>query len=235
MRADALLSRFGYCSRREASLWLRAGRVLFRGSAVTTSSVQVDPHEVTVDGAAVPFVDGLYVALHKPLGYTCSHSQDEGAPTVYDLLPSEWLLRNPSVQSIGRLDKETSGLLLLTDDGYFLHSLTSPRHHIDKKYEYTTTADVPDEAEELFSSGSFLLKGEKIPCAPATLERLSPRHGYLTLHEGRYHQVRRMLAAVGAPVDSLHRLSIGSVSLDSLHLSPGEWIPFNPRLFTDEK
>ena len=99
----------------------------------------------------------------------------------------------------------------------------------------TTTADVPDEAEELFSSGSFLLKGEKIPCAPATLERLSPRHGYLTLHEGRYHQVRRMLAAVGAPVDSLHRLSIGSVSLDSLHLSPGEWIPFNPRLFTDEK
>ena len=208
MRADALLSRFGYCSRREAPLWLRAGRVLFRGSAVTSSSVQVDPHEVRVDGAAVTFVDGLYVALHKPLGYTCSHNQDEGSPTVYDLLPS---------------------------DGYFLHSLTSPRHHIDKKYEYTTTSDVPDEAEELFSSGSFLLKGEKVPCAPATLERLSPRHGYLTLHEGRYHQVRRMLAAVGSPVDSLHRLSIGSVSLDFLHLSPGAWIPFDPRLFADEK
>lgn len=235
LRADALLSRFGYCSRREAAAWLRAGRVRIDQSPITSPSAKVDPARVLVDGQPIPFVNGIFVALHKPPGYTCSHISEDGSPTVYELLPAQWEARSPAVQSIGRLDKETAGLLLLSDDGALVHALTSPKRHIEKVYEYRTAAPVPPEATALFASGSFTLNGEKSPCLPATLEPdvSDPCHGRLRLHEGRYHQVRRMLAAVGAPVMDLTRVAIGSLQLASLSLNPGEWIPINPQLFTD--
>ena len=129
---------------------------------------------------------------------------------IYDLLPFQWRHRNPAVSSVGRLDKETSGLLLLTDDGKFIHRMTSPRHHVAKVYEAVTEEDIPTEAVELFASGTLTLNGEPRPCAPALLEIREPRRALLTLTEGKYHQVRRMLAAVGAPVLSLCRVSIGS-------------------------
>lgn len=231
MRADALLSRFGYCTRREAAAWIKQGRVTLNGVPVKQASSSVDVDAVAVDGAPVPFPHGLYVALHKPLGYTCSHSEEEGGRPVYDLLPARWLARSPQVQSVGRLDKETSGLLLLTDDGAFLHALTSPRHHVPKVYEFATSSPVPPSAVELFAEGSLMLRGEKSPCLPAQLELLGPCAGRLTLHEGRYHQVRRMLASVGAPVQSLCRVQFGPLSLDSLGLAPGEWVAVDPALF----
>lgn len=147
---------------------------------------------------------------------------------IYDLLPFQWRNRNPAVSSVGRLDKETSGLLLLTDDGKFIHRMTSPRHHVAKVYEAVTEEDIPTEAVELFASGTLTLNGETRPCAPALLEIREPRRALLTLTEGKYHQVRRMLAAVGAPVLSLCRVSIGSLHLDSLNLKPGEWAPIRP-------
>ena len=231
MRLDALLSRFGYCSRRDAAAWVKQGRVSVNGKLPRSASDRAEPCDTRVDGAPVPFPDGLYVAFHKPLGYTCSHDEADGAP-VYDLLPEQWLRRTPGVQTVGRLDKETSGLLLITDDGGFLHALTSPRRHVVKVYEFTTSAPIPPDAAALFESGELMLRGEKTPCLPARLEVTDACAGRLALHEGRYHQVRRMLAAVGAPVLSLARVEIGPLCLTSLGLKPGEWVEIDPAIFS---
>ncbi len=229
MRVDAILSRYGYCSRREAKGWVSAGRVECAGAVVKNVNARVDEAQVLVDGEPVPFVHGLYVAMNKPLGYTCSH--DEVGDLVYDLLPPQWLRRGDGVNTVGRLDKDTSGLLLLTDDGAFLHALSSPKKHVPKVYAFETEKPVPEEAVALFAKGELLLKGEKTPCAPAELRLTTPCSGELVLHEGRYHQVRRMLAAVGAPVSRLHRLSVGPLRLEDLNLQPGEWAPIDPALF----
>ncbi len=229
MRTDALLSQFGYCSRREAALWVKRGRVRYRGIAVSSASAKVEPTEVEVDGQPVPFPTGLYIAINKPLGCTCSHR--EAGELVYDLLPAQWMQRNPQPATVGRLDKETSGLLLITDDGAFIHALTSPRRHVEKRYAFTTAAPVPPEAVARFASGEFMLEGEKTPCLPAALCLTGECSGELVLHEGRYHQVRRMLAAVGAPVLTLQREAIGPLRLADLNLEPGEWAAFDPALF----
>ncbi len=227
MRLDALLSRYGYCSRREAAGWLKRHHVTYKGLECHSPASKVEPANVLLDGAPVEFPNGLYAAFHKPVGYTCSHDEGEG-DIIYDLLPFQWTRRNPAVASVGRLDKETSGLILLTDDGKFIHRMTSPKHHVEKVYEALTEADVPQEAIELFAGGTLLLNGEKQPCAPAKLELPEPRRALLTLTEGKYHLVRRMLAAVGAPVISLKRLSIGRLTLEELNLPPGEWIAIDP-------
>lgn len=233
MRADALLSRYGYCSRREAAVWLKQGRLSDNGVVISSPSARVQEDRALVNGEPVPFPHGLYIAFHKPVGYTCTHAEEDGTP-VYDLLPEQWRRRTPEVQSVGRLDKETSGILLFTDDGKLLHRLTSPRQHVLKTYAFCTLNPVPIEAVALFAGGEMMLRGEKTPCLPAQLELTSPCEGMLTLREGRYHQVRRMLAAVGAPVKSLKRVSIGPLSLDALGLAPGEWTEFNPALFVHE-
>ena len=232
MRTDALLSRFGYCSRKDAPAWIKAGRVVQDGSAITAARQNADPARTLVDGAPVPFPNGLYAAFHKPLGCTCSHKED-GA-LIYDFLPPEWLRRNPPVNSVGRLDKETSGLILLTDDGAFEHAMTSPRRHVPKVYELTTSAPIPEDAVELFAAGTLLLNGETTPCKPAELCITAPCAARLTLHEGRYHQVRRMLAAAGAPVLTLQRVQIGPLRLADLNLQPGEWCAFNPAIFSQQ-
>lgn len=230
MRVDALLSRFGYCTRREAAAWVKQGRVVQEGVALRSVSAQAQPDKALVDGAPVPFPAGLCVALHKPVGYTCSHDAADGTP-VYELLPPQWLRRTPPVQTVGRLDKETSGLLLITDDGALLHALTSPKRHVPKVYSFATSAPVPPAAVELFARGELLLRGEQTPCLPAELRLTGECAGLLTLHEGRYHQVRRMLAAVGAPVVELQRVEIGPLRLAALNLAPGEWVEVQPSLF----
>lgn len=229
MRTDALLSRFGYCSRREVAQWLKRGRVIRNGVPVKSPNEKVEPEDVLIDGEPVEFPHGLYVALNKPLGCTCSHKEE--GELVYDLLPEQWLRRNPAVNTVGRLDKETSGLLLLTDDGAFEHAQTSPKHHVPKVYAFTTECPVPPEAVARFASGEFMLQGERTPCLPAELELTGDCEGRLTLHEGRYHQVRRMLAAVGAPVLTLQRIEIGPLKLADLHLEPGEWVAIDPAIF----
>ena len=226
MRIDALLSRFGYCSRREVAQWLKRGRVTRNGEVVKSVNEKAEPQEVLVDGAPVEFPDGIYVALNKPLGCTCSHKEE--GELVYDLLPAQWLRRNPVVNTVGRLDKETSGLLLLTDDGAFEHAQTSPKRHVPKVYAFTTASPVPQAAVAQFASGEFMLQGERTPCLPAELVITGECTGRLTLHEGRYHQVRRMLAAVGAPVESLERIEIGPLKLAELNLAPGEWVEIDP-------
>lgn len=229
MRLDAMLNQFGFCSRRDAATWIKAGRVRHEGQPLRSPALKANPEDLLVDGKPIPFVNGLYVALHKPVGYTCSHR--EQGMLVDELLPMQWQRRKSGVQSVGRLDKETSGLLLLTDDGTFLHAMTSPRRHVSKRYRFFCSQAVPKEAVELFASGEFMLEGETLPCRPALLVLDSSCGGCLTLHEGRYHQVRRMLAAVGAPVELLHREAVGEMELVDLNLQPGEWCAIEPSFF----
>ena len=227
-RLDQTLANLGYCSRREARDWLRAGRVKVAGETADDPGQRVAADAVTVDGAPLDHPDGLLLLYHKPAGQVCSHDGREG-PSVYDALPERWRRRNPPVTSIGRLDKETTGLLLLTDESELVHRLTSPRHKVPKVYRAVLEGAVPAAAAERFAAGTLLLPGEEQPCAPATLEVLGPREARLTLTEGRYHQVRRMFAALGASVVALHRESFGALTLEGL--APGEWRVLPPGTF----
>jgi 16S rRNA pseudouridine516 synthase len=219
-RLDQLLANLGYCSRREAREWVRAGRVTVRGEAAEDFGQKVAPVDVRVDGELLDHPEGLLLLLHKPLGLVCSHEAREG-PSVYSLLPERWQRRNPVVTSVGRLDKDTSGLLLLTDQSPLVHRLTSPKHKVPKVYRAVVDRDLSAEIGPLFASGTLLLPGETEPCAPAELKIVGPREATLTLTEGRYHQVRRMFAAAGATVLTLHRERFGELDLGSL--APGAW------------
>lgn len=219
-RLDQLLSNLGYCSRREARGWVEAGRVTVHGAPADDPGTKAAPAAVRVDGEPLDHPGGLLVLLHKPVGRVCSHDADEG-PSVYDLLPPRWRRRNPVVTTIGRLDKDTSGALLLTDQSALVHRLTSPKHKVPKVYRATVAADLRADLAPLFASGTLLLRGETAPCAPAELRLLGPREAELTLTEGRYHQVRRMFASQGCEVLTLHRVRFGHVTADDL--PPGHW------------
>lgn len=219
-RLDQLLANLGYCSRREARDWLKAGRVAVAGKVADDPGVKPSPAAVRVDGEPLDHPDGLILLLNKPLGLTCSHDPRE-APLVYDLLPPRWRARNPQVTSVGRLDKETSGLILLTDHTDLVHKLTSPKHKVPKIYRATTDRDLAPELVGVFAAGTITLDGEKEPCAPAELKIVGPREAELTLIEGKYHQVRRMFAACGATVLTLHRERFGALTLGDLR--PGQW------------
>ena len=227
-RLDQLLANLGYCSRREARAWIHAGRVTVRGAVTGDFGAKADPGDVRIDGEPPDHPDGLLLLLHKPVGLVCSHDEREG-PNVYSLLPPRWRARNPAVTSIGRLDKDTSGLLLLTDQSELVHQLTAPKHKVPKVYRATVTADLAPALIPLFASGTLLLKDEKEPCAPAELKILSLREAELTLTEGRYHQVRRMFASQGAEVLTLHRACFGHLELGDL--PAGRWRELPPGTF----
>ena len=219
-RLDQLLANLGYCSRREARAWIQAGRVTVRGAVVDDFGGKANAADVRVDGEPLAHPDGLLLLLNKPVGLVCSHDEREG-PNVYSLLPTRWRARNPQVTSIGRLDKETSGLLLLTDQSELVHRLTSPKHKVPKVYRATLNADLAPSLIPLFASGTLKLKDEKDACAPADLKIVAAREAELTLTEGRYHQVRRMFASQGAEVLTLHRAHFGPLDLGPLQ--PGQW------------
>lgn len=219
-RLDQLLANLGYCSRREARAWIQAGRVTMRGVVADDFGAKADPADVRVDGEPPDHPDGLLLLLHKPVGLVCSHDEREG-PNVYSLLPPRWRARHPPVTSIGRLDKDTSGLLLLTDRSELVHRLTSPKHKVPKVYRATVGADLAPALIPLFASGTLLLPDEKQPCAPAELRIIAPREAELTLTEGRYHQVRRMFASQGVEVLALHRARFGPLGLGDL--PAGQW------------
>ena len=220
-RLDQLLSSLGYCSRREARDWVKSGAVTVRGKAADDVGAKANPADVRVDGEPLDHPDGLLLLLHKPLGLVCSHDLREG-PNVYSLLPDRWRRRHPPVTSIGRLDKDTSGLLLLTDQSPLVHRLTSPKHKVPKIYRATVDRELAPELIPLFAAGSLRLDGDEKPCAPAHLRLLGPREAELVLTEGRYHQVRRMFAAAcGATVLTLHRTTFGDLTLGEL--PAGEW------------
>jgi 16S rRNA pseudouridine516 synthase len=219
-RLDQLLANLGYCSRREARDWIKAGRVTINGQVEKDFGAKAHAAAVLVDGESLDHPDGLLLLLHKPLGLVCSHDEREG-PNVYSLLPPRWRQRNPQVTSIGRLDKDTSGLLLLTDQSELVHRLTSPKHKVPKVYRATLATDLPAGLAGIFAAGTLVLNGEDAPCAPAVLNVLGPREAELTLTEGKYHQVRRMFASQGCEVVTLHRTRFGNLELGDL--PAGQW------------
>jgi 16S rRNA pseudouridine516 synthase len=224
-RLDKLLANLGYGSRREIQILARNGRIVLDGEkwrdAETRIKLDPDlPERLSVDGDALDPLPGMILMLHKPLGVTCSHK--EAGPLVHKLLPERWRRREPAISTVGRLDKETSGLLLMTDDGALLHKIISPRHKIGKTYRATLARDLRGDEAVLFASGELMLEGEDKPLLPAQLEVLGAREAALTIDEGRYHQVRRMFAAAGNHVEALHRQSVGALTLDD-ELAAGEF------------
>jgi 16S rRNA pseudouridine516 synthase len=223
VRIDRLLGNLGYGTRKDALRLAKSGRVAVGGEVVTDATRSVDPETVTLDGEPLDAPLGLLVALHKPVGYVCSHSDREG-PRVFDLLPEQWLRRSPLPTTVGRLDKDSSGLVLVTDDGALVHALTSPRRHVEKRYVVTLDrspgADLARLVEQ-FASGTLLLRGEETPCRPAVLEALDESTYAVLLTEGRHRQVRRMFANLSYEVASLVRTHIGDYTLDGL--AEGEW------------
>lgn len=219
-RLDQLLASLGYGSRREVAALVAAGRVCIQGTPALRADQKADPATVTFDGEPLDSPHGLLILYHKPLGLVCTHNTAEG-PTIYDHLPARWLLRKPPLTSIGRLDKDTSGLLLLTDQGSLVHRLASPKSRCEKTYLVTVDRDLHPSLIATFARGDLLLRSETTPCLPAQLEITGPRSAALTLSEGRYHQVRRMFASQGYHVETLHRSRFGDYQLGDL--APGDW------------
>ena len=213
------IANLGYGSRKQVQWLFREGRVTDADGEVLYADDAVPLEAVRIDGEPLDPPPGLLLMLHKPLGVTCS-TKDTGR-LVYDLLPPRYRLRDPLLSTVGRLDRDTSGLLLLTDDGQLLHRIIAPKSRLPKVYLATLAQDLRGDEAALFAAGTLMLDGEKTALLPAELDVLDARRARLTLHEGRYHQVRRMFAAVGNHVDALHRERVGGLTLDDL--PEGKW------------
>jgi 16S rRNA pseudouridine516 synthase len=219
MKLVKLIANLGYGSRKEVALMFREGRITDPDGEVLYADDKVPHEHIRIDDEPLDPSAGMVLVMNKPLGATCSR-KDSGR-VVYDLLPPRYRMRDPALSTVGRLDRDTSGLLLFTDDGSLLHRIISPKACVAKVYEATLANDLRGDEGELFASGTMMLESEKTPLEPATLAVLGPRRARLTLTEGRYHQVRRMFAAVDNHVETLARVSVGALTLDELR--PGEW------------
>lgn len=212
MRLNAFLSRAGVASRRNADELIKAGRVTVNGEPGQLNTVVGAHDRVEVDGEEVRRQRLRYVLLHKPAGVVTTARDPQGRQTVVELVPDE-----PRVMPVGRLDVDTTGALLLTNDGPLAHRLAHPRYGVEKTYVAEVESEPDDAALQRLREGVELDDG---PTAPAPTRRLGPRRVELVLHEGRKHQVKRMLDAVGHPVTSLHRSAYAGVTLEGLE--PGE-------------
>jgi 16S rRNA pseudouridine516 synthase len=224
-RVDQWISNLGYCSRREVSAAISEGILCHRHQISIKAQDKVVAEDLLWNQQTLEAPHGLFVMYHKPVGLVCSHSTSEG-PSIYEKLPPQWLRRNPALTSIGRLDKETSGLLLLTDQGHLVHQYTSPNYSCEKQYEITVEQVFQEDLTARFQSGTLLLRGESKPCSPAIYKQTSAHTATLIITEGRYHQVRRMFAALGYHITHLHRSRVGSYTLGSL--TEGQYQPIHP-------
>lgn len=219
MKLLRTIANLGYGSRREVTALFREGRVTDADGEVLYADDRVEHATVRIDGEPLDPPQGLVLMLHKPVGVTCS-TKDVGR-LVYDLLPPRYRLRDPVLSTVGRLDRDTSGLLLFTDDGQLLHRIISPKAKLAKVYEATLAEPLRGDEAATFAAGTLMLENETTPLLPATLDVLAPTHARLVLTEGRYHQARRMFAAVGNHVVALHRSRVGGLDLGDL--PEGEW------------
>lgn len=227
MRLDALLFSQGFGTRRLCAGLIERGLVAVQGRLQTDPALQVEPAGLhfSVQGEPWTYHERAYLMLHKPAGYECSH-RPSAWPSVYALLPAP-LRQRPAggklagVQAVGRLDQDTTGLLLLSDDGGFIHRMNSPRHQVPKLYEVDLKHPLAEADLQRLRDGVALHDDPK-PVRAAACQLAGPTQLHLTLTEGKYHQVKRMVAAVGNRVESLHRSRIGGLRLPP-ELAPGQW------------
>lgn len=222
-RIDKIISDMGIASRRQIKSYIKAGRIVVNGLPVKRpdEKYNTDTALIEVDGIAVHYEEYSYFMLNKPAG-VISATEDNRDKTVLDLLDDTH--KKLRLFPVGRLDKDTEGLLLLTNDGDFAHRVTSPKHGVVKKYYLETCGEIPDGAGELLEKGLVLSDGTK--CLPAKLEVTGPCSGFLEISEGKYHQVKRMMSRIGSEVKYLKRISIGGLKLDE-SLKPGEYRKIN--------
>ena len=227
MRLEDILFSQGFGTRRVCAGLVQQGYVSVNGEDQLDPGVFFEPENLKfkVQGTEWPYFDRAYLMLHKPMGTECSQKPSTW-PSIYTLLPSPLRLRPQKaavqgVQAVGRLDQDTTGLLLLTDDGKFIHRMSSPKHHMPKVYEVTTKHDITLQQVEKLLAGVVLDDSPK-PVKAAACEKVTDTHLKLALTEGKYHQVKRMLAAVGNRVEGLHRSAIGNLQLPD-DLAPGQW------------
>ncbi len=224
MRLDKLIASQTTLSRKEAAAALKAGRVCVDSAVVRDGAIHVEPEkqEITLDSKVISYQKFLYIMLRKPQGYVSS-TDDPGAPTVLELLPDE--LRKRDLFPCGRLDRYTTGLMILTDDGVSAHYRLSPKHHAEKVYRFTCERPLCriDELEAgVHIAGGYLTK-------PCRVEKTGEMAGRITLTEGKYHQIKQMLHAVGNRIVTLERISFAGIRLDET-LGEGQW-----RYLTDEE
>ena len=232
MQLQDILYSQGFGTRRVCAGLVQQGFVTVGGEACDDSAAEFDPEglQFTVQGVPWVYRAPAYVMLHKPAGTECSQKPSTW-PSIYTLLPAP-LRQRPQkgpvqgVQAVGRLDQDTTGLLLLTDDGKFIHRMSSPRHHVPKVYEVTTKHPLDESQVQRLLSG-VVLDDDPKPVKAAACEAVDTHHLRLTLTEGKYHQVKRMLAAVGNRVEGLHRSRIGGLQLPE-KLAPGQWCWLGP-------
>jgi 16S rRNA pseudouridine516 synthase len=223
MLLEKMLQSQGFGSRKHCQQLIKNGAVSIRGETMDNPKQKLDLQELTfkVYGQEYRYREKVYIALNKPQGYECSHQATHHF-SVFDLLDD--MLLNRGVQCVGRLDQDTTGLLLLTDDGQFLQALTHPKKHVAKVYRMTTADPVTDEQVQQLKQG-VELRNEKGIFAATDVRRLEARQLQMTIHQGVYHQVKRMLAAVGNKVEQLHRVQIGVLALSEL--AEGQWLYLN--------
>jgi 16S rRNA pseudouridine516 synthase len=230
LRLDRLLANLGYGSRKQIALLVKAQCIALHGVPLRQADERVALADalsgaLTFNGERLDPPSPLTIMLHKPAGYTCSHK--EAGDIVYDLLPPRWQARNPSLSSAGRLDKESTGQLIITDDGELLHRITHPKSKAPKHYEVSLEQDLRGDETALFATGNFQMVDDDEPLKPAEWTPDGPRRGRMVLHEGRYHQIRRMFATLGNLVIALHRHQTGQLALGAL--KAGEY-----RILSDE-
>ena len=234
IRLDKYVSQCTDYSRRDVKRLVKRGAILVDGAAATDAAMHISAdQQVSVEDVVIGSIGPRYFMLHKPKGYVCA-TKDGDHPVVLDLLDEP---NKDRLQIAGRLDIDTTGLVLITDDGAWNHAVTSPRRGCEKRYLVYTADDIPDDAARKLAKG-VMLHGEKQRTRPALLEQLCADEARLTISEGKYHQVKRMFAALGNHVEELHREAIGPIELDP-DLEEGEYRPLTEMeissVLTEEK
>ncbi len=212
-RIDAHLSTLGYCTRSEAKKFMKIYELYVKEDRVFDPSIKAYHSDIKINDEPLD-PETITILLNKPSGFICSHN-DAGS-LIYSLIPARWNRRNPKISTIGRLDVDTTGAIILTDDGALNHKLSSPKSDVSKVYEATLAVPLKGDETEIFASGKLMLNGEKKPLLPASLEVINPTLVRLEICEGKYHQVKRMFASVGNRVLTLHRISFGGFSVEDL-------------------
>lgn len=218
MRLDKFMTATGKATRKEAKAFAKAGRIKVNGIVVKDTATIINENEDTIllDDIKISYEEYHYLMLYKPEGYVCS-AMEKGEHSCFELIKEDYVNK---LSFVGRLDKDTTGLLLITDDGRLNHNLISPSKHVDKTYRVHTEDALKNEYIEVFKRGVDI--GDDKPTKPANLKIISEKECLLTIHEGRFHQVKRMFEAVDNKVVKLHRESIKDIHLDS-SLNPGEY------------